>query len=155
VHTVTLRAKKAAACLLWMSGRAREEIEQALMQHLRENVAAGAVNQVRSRTQDLLPVVVAVAEILKDVDLAERQGDLMLRLELGLPTDLLEVARVLRGQLTRTEYLRLRSRGLDRLEALAAAEAETIAEVLAISDVRARAVRDRSREAYEETLEAA
>jgi hypothetical protein len=37
-----------------------------LMQHMRENAAAGAVNQVRSRTIDLLPVVVSVAEILRD-----------------------------------------------------------------------------------------
>ena len=114
VHIPTLRAKKAAACLLWMSGRSREEIETNLMQHMRENVAAGAVNQVRSRTIDLLPVVISVAEILRDVDLAEQQDDLMLRLELGIPADLLPLARVCRGRLTRVEYLRLHGAGAGR-----------------------------------------
>jgi hypothetical protein len=38
---------------------------------------------VRSRTIDLLPVVIPVVEIVRNFDLAERQDDLMLRLELG------------------------------------------------------------------------
>jgi helicase len=63
---MSFRAKKATACLLWMGSRSRQEIEMHLMQHMRENAAAGAVNQVRSRTIDLLPVVVSVAEILRD-----------------------------------------------------------------------------------------
>ena len=50
------------ACLLWMSGRSRQDIEMTLTQHMCETVAAGAVNQVRSRTIDLLPVVISVAE---------------------------------------------------------------------------------------------
>jgi hypothetical protein len=62
--TPTLRAKKAMACLLWMSGRSRQDIEMTLTQHMWETVAAGAVNQVRSRTIDLLPVVISVAEII-------------------------------------------------------------------------------------------
>ena len=41
------------ACLLWMSGRSRQDIEMTLTQHMCETVAAGAVNQVRSRTIDL------------------------------------------------------------------------------------------------------
>jgi replicative superfamily II helicase len=85
VHTATLRAKKAMACLLWMGGHSRQEIETTLMQHMRDNVAAGAVNQVRSRTIDLLSVVISVVEILRNVDLSQRQDDLMLRLELGIP----------------------------------------------------------------------
>ena len=50
------------ACLLWMSGRSRQDIEMTLTQHMCETVAAGVVNQVRSRTIDLLPVVISVAE---------------------------------------------------------------------------------------------
>ena len=65
------------------------------------NRRAGAVNQVRSRMIDLLPVVISAAEILRDVDLAEQQEHLMFRLELGITPDLLEVARVLRGRATR------------------------------------------------------
>jgi helicase len=142
VHTATLRAKKAMACLLWMRGQSREQIETTLTQHMRENVAAGAVTQVRSRTQDLLPVAISVAEILRDVDLAERQDDLMLRLELGIPADLLPVARLCRGRLTRAEYLRLRATGLGTVEALADVKIEDLAERLGGDGQRAKAVRE-------------
>jgi len=155
VPTVTLRAKKAAACLLWMSGRSRQEIEMHLMQHMRENSAAGAVNQVRSRTIDLLPVVVSVAEILRDVDLAEQQENLMLRLELGIPPDLLGVARVLRGRLTRADYLRLRGAGLGAIDALARASVDELAEHLASDKARAKSLLELVRAAKETTPEAA
>jgi helicase len=155
VHTATLRAKKAMACLLWMSGRSRQEIETTLMQHMRETVAAGAVNQVRSRTIDLLPIVISVAEILRDADLAEQQNDLMLRLELGIPADLLPVARVFRGRLTRVEYLRLRSTGLGSIEALTEVKLDDLADVLGADRARAKALRDGAREAHKEQQKAA
>lgn len=155
VPNVTLRAKKAAACLLWMSGRSRQEIEMHLMQHMRENSAAGAVNQVRSRTIDLLPVVVSVAEILRDVDLAEEQENLMLRLELGITPDLLGVARVLRGGLTRAEYLRLRGASLGAIDALARVSVDELAEHLASDKARAKGLLELVRAAEEATPEAA
>lgn len=34
------------SCLLWMSGRSRQDIEMTLTLHMCETVAAGAVNQV-------------------------------------------------------------------------------------------------------------
>ncbi len=136
--TVTLRAKKAAACLLWMSGRSRQEIETQLMQHMRERVAAGAVNQVRSRTIDLLPVVVSVAEILRDVDLSDRNADLMIRLELGVPDDLLPLARVCRGLLTRADYLHLGEAGVVTPEALAATKLGDLAGQLGGNEAKAK-----------------
>jgi hypothetical protein len=126
-----------------------------LMQHMRENSAAGAVNQVRSRTIDLLPVVLSVAEILRDVDLAEQQENLMLRLELGITPDLLEVARVLRGRLTRAEYLHLRGAGLGAIDALARASVEELAKQLASDKARAKSLLERLRAAKETTPEAA
>lgn len=140
VAAVTLRAKKAAACLLWISGLSRQEIEIRLMQHVRENVAAGAVDQVRSRTIDLLPVVVAVAEIVRAVDLADRESDLMLRLEFGIPSDLLGIARVCGGRLTRAEYLRLRGTGLGTAEAIAKASVEDLTKQLGVYKARASTV---------------
>jgi hypothetical protein len=155
VHTATLRAKKAAACLLWMTGQSRQQIETTLMQHMRESVAAGAVNQVRSRTIDLLPVVISVAEILREVDLAQRQDDLMLRLELGIPADLLPIARVCRGRLTRVEYLRLRDAGVGSVDSLAEANLSDLTELLGGDKERAKAVRDLAREARKERQHAA
>jgi replicative superfamily II helicase len=142
ISSVTLRAKKAAACLLWMSGHTRQQIEMQLMQHMRENVAAGAVNQVRSRTIDLLPIVVSVAEILRDVDLNDRLTDLMLRLELGIPQDLLGIARLCRGRLTRVEYLRLRATGLGTIDALATTSVDDLAMQLGGDKARASSVLD-------------
>jgi helicase len=155
VHNVTLRAKKAMACLLWMSGRSREQIELTLMQHMRENVAAGAVNSVRSRTQDLLPVVVAVVEVVRDVDLADRQDDLMLRLELGIPTDLLPLARACRGRLSRSEYLRLRANGIGTVEAIAGSETDELADHLDRDRERAYRLRDIARDAHKKQQQAA
>jgi hypothetical protein len=137
VTAVTLRAKKAAACLLWMSGRTRQEIELHLMQHMIDNAAAGAVSQVCSRTIDMLPIVVSVAEILRDVDLADRQTDLMLRLELGVTRDLLGIARLWRGRLTRAEYLRLGNAGLGTVEAFANVSVDDLARLLGDNRVRA------------------
>jgi helicase len=140
VHTPTLRGKKAMACLLWMSGRSRGEIERTLTQHMLENVAAGAVNQVRSRTLDLLPVVISVAEIIRDVDMAQRQDHLMLRLDLGIPASLLPIARVFRGRLTRTEYLSLAAEGLETVTAVADIPREELAKRLSGDEERAKAV---------------
>lgn len=145
--TITLRAKKAAACLLWMSGRSRQEIERHLMQHMRERVAAGAVNQVRSRTIDLLPVVISATEILRDVDLSEHQGDLMLRLEFGIPADLLPLARVSDGLLTRSEYLSLHEAGVVTPEMLAKAKLEDLGRLLGGNKTKAQNLLDLIREA--------
>jgi helicase len=155
VYAPTLRAKKAAACLLWMSGQTRQRIETTLMQHMRDNVAAGAINQVRSRTTDLLPVVIATAEILRDVDLADRQTDLVLRLELGIPTDLLPLARACRGQLTRVEYLRLHANGLGTLDAVSQTKLNDLAEQLGGNKVRAKRLREAVRHAKKIGAEAA
>jgi hypothetical protein len=125
------------------------------MQHMRETVAAGALNQVRSRTQDLLPVVISVAEILRDVDLAERQDELMLRLELGIPPDLFPIARVCRGRLNRAEYLALRVTGLGTVEALAETKIDALAARLGGDKQRAGTVRELVREAQKESQLAA
>jgi helicase len=146
-HAATSRAKKAAACLLWMSGRSRREIEMILMQFHRDKAAAGAVNQVRSRTIDLLPVVVRVAEIVREVDLSQRQADLMLRLDFGIPADALEIARICSTRLSRTEYLRLQRAGLATLDSLGDAKIEDIAQHLSEDKVRAKVVRELIRDA--------
>ena len=119
-----------------------------------ENLAAGAVNQVGSRTADLLPVVIAAAEILGDVDPAARQAELVLRLELGIPRDLIDLAGLCRGRLTRAEYLHLRAAGLGTLDALANTSANQLAEHFGGSEARAKAVLELVRAANEAAAEA-
>ncbi len=155
VHTMTVRAKRAMACILWMNGLSRQEIEAILTQHMRENVAAGAVNSVCSRTQDLLPVLIAIAEIVRDIDLADRQEALMLRLELGIPTDLLPLARASRGRLSRSEFLGLRAIGLNTIEAVAEAKVDALAARLGGDTQRATAVQELALEARRQQQPAA
>ncbi|MBU6299498.1 MAG: DEAD/DEAH box helicase, partial [Alphaproteobacteria bacterium] len=60
-----LRAKKAAACLLFISGREMSEIEQILTQHGGAfDGAAGPIRGVASRTCDLMPTAARIAELL-------------------------------------------------------------------------------------------
>jgi len=144
--SVTLRAKKTAACLLWMSTWSRQDIEGHLTQHSRDRVAAGAVSQVCSRTADVLPVVVAVAEILRDTDLSQQLGDLLLRLELGIPTDIVPLARATGDSLSRAEYLQLRaSRVLDP-EDVSGMKIEELASHLGGDKDRARQLREMIRD---------
>ncbi len=144
--TVTLRAKKAAACLLWMGGGQRQEIEANLMQHTRERIAAGAINQVVSRTSDLLPVVFSAIEILRAIDLSDRQADLMLRLDLGIPLDVLPLARICRDLLTRADYLRIRAAGIFEPDALSEASLDEVEALVGGNKSKARLVIERIRE---------
>jgi helicase len=108
------RAKKAMACLLYASDTPLGVLERHLTQHQREDGGvAGAVRQAAARTRDMLPTVVRVAEFLHpQLDpggLAERTA---VRLELGIPADLVELGQLLGGELSRGQYLALLHAGL-------------------------------------------
>jgi hypothetical protein len=74
------------------------------------------------------------------VDLADRQTDLLLRLERGIPSDLLDLARACRDRLTRAEYLRLRAIGLGTADTVANASVEDVAKQLGGGSAQANAV---------------
>lgn len=111
---ITLRTKKAVACLLWITGKPLSEIETTLTQFGGAfNGAAGPLRGLKSRTCDLLPVAVRVAEILyPGLDLTERQNKLLARLELGVPGKAVELARFAATQLSRADYQELLRAGL-------------------------------------------
>ena len=108
-HQVTLRAKKAVACVLWMTGREMSAIEQTMTQFGGAfDGAAGPVRSVSRRTRDLLPVVTSVVEILHPgTDLNNRRDQLLVRLELGVPAGAVGVGRHAGGRLSRGDYRRL------------------------------------------------
>jgi len=112
-YQATLRAKKAVACLLWITDKPLLEIENALTQFGgRRDGAAGAIRSVRSRTCDLLPIVARVAEILHpELDLNDRIRKLLIRLDVGVPAPVADLASLIGTQFTRGDYLRLLSRG--------------------------------------------
>ncbi len=128
----TARAKRAAAAVMWISAVPMEQIETHLNQHLyNRSGLAGTVRNIADRTRDLLPAVAAVARSLnpeQPVDqLAERT---MLRLEFGLPADLVELAESVTTQLSRQQWLQLRVAGLSTPAQVQEAVPARLSEVL-------------------------
>jgi helicase len=114
-----LRAKRAAACLLFMSPEPLAQIEQNLMQHTIGNSVAGPLRGVASRTRDVIGAVAQVAQFYGN-DLGDDQEieDLALRLEVGLPREVMEIARKLGTTISRGDYLKLRQAGLLTLDGI-------------------------------------
>lgn len=140
-HTPTMRAKRAVACLLWMSDMSLAEIEQTLTRHVRETDAAGDLRSVVSRTLDLLPTTMAVAQIVHpDLALGDGEVDGMTRLQLGIPASVAPLARLAGTTLARADYLALARAGLGDLDALEGTSDDRLEELLS-SRTRVRAVR--------------
>lgn len=119
-----MRAKKAVACLLFVSGRAMNEIEAILTQFGGAfGGAAGPVRSVATRTCDLLPTVARIAEIMHpDLDLGERVSRLAVRLTLGVPAPVVELAQQAGADLLRGDYRRLVEAALCDADAIDAAD---------------------------------
>lgn len=122
-----------------MSTRPRTELERELTKHtgfLR--TAAGPIQQVASRTCDLLPTVSAVAEILNPgLDLGDTLGRLLVCLEIGVSLDAAAFASVVGRRLTRAQYLALQDHGYASLEAFTAADDSDLAAVIGSDRVSA------------------
>jgi helicase len=127
-HTGTLRAKKTAGTLYWISPTPMAEIEAALTRHGGAfDGAAGPVRSVASRTGDLLAAVARVASFIHPgLDLDDRVARLLVRLELGVPAGAVALARHAGAQLTRGEYQELLKAGLCSADAVDAASDESI-----------------------------
>ncbi len=128
----TARAKRAAAAAMWIAGLPMEQIETQLNQHLRNRGGlAGTVRSIADRTRDLMPAVAAVVRALHPSqpvdDLAERT---MLRLELGLPAELVELASLVTMQLTRPQWLKLHAAGLFTVTAVQEVQRAQLAQLL-------------------------
>jgi len=125
-----LRAKKAVACLLYVSGREMSEIERILTQFgAAIDGAAGPVRGIADRTSDLLQTAARVAELLHaDLNLQDRLGRLVVRLTYGVPPLAVELARVAGKGLQRGDYLRLVAAQLITADRIArASDAEIMA----------------------------
>jgi replicative superfamily II helicase len=120
----TLRAKKAVACLYYVSGMAMEEIERAISQFGSAfDGSAGPIRSVTARTCDVLPMIARAAELLHTgLDLEQRVGRLLLRLDLGIQGAVVDLARFAERTLDRADYRRLCEARLTEREALAGAE---------------------------------
>jgi helicase len=114
----TLRAKKAVACLLWITNRPLNVIEEIMTQFGGGfDGAAGPVRSVTSRICDVLPTVARVAELLyPGLDLSSRVVRLLIRLELGIPANLVELGLRVGRILTRGDYFNLLKAGISSVE---------------------------------------
>ena len=127
-HTPTLRAKKAVACLLFVSGKPMAEIEATITQFGGAfGGAAGPIRSVASRSSDLLPVAARVAEILHPtLDLGDRVGRLVVRLTYGVPGAVADLAREAGADLLRGDYCALAQAGLGEPSAVASIDDATL-----------------------------
>jgi ATP-dependent DNA helicase len=128
---------------MWVAGFPMEQIEDQLNQHIyNRGGLAGVVRAVADRSRDLLPAVGVVARELDPrsaVDgLVERT---MLRLEFGIPADLIDLVRATRTPLTRPQWMRLRAAGHLTIEAVGQLNVRDLAHVL--GDEQAAAVMQR------------
>jgi replicative superfamily II helicase len=143
------RAKKAAACLLWISDLPMSEIENILTRHGgRFDGASGSVLGARSRTCDLLHTVSKVAATVHpSLDLDRRVDRLLIRLETGVPPTAVELATFAGTRLTRGDYRRLLQAGKSSIDVLRETSDETLLEVLSGSVPKLLVLR-RAMEAY-------
>lgn len=117
-----------AACLLWITDMPINKIEKIMTQFGGGfDGAAGPIKNLKSRTVDLLPTTVRVAELLyPGLDLTDRLNRLLVRLEIGLPPAIVGLAAEVGSRLTRGDYLRLIRAGMANIEALKTAPDEII-----------------------------
>lgn len=108
-----VRAKRAAACLLFTSSQPMAAVEQDLMQHLRDRSAAGPIRAVAARTRDVAAAVATIARV-QGIRLADEEAidRLAVMLEIGLPAELGSLGELVGNALTRAEYLSLLAGGL-------------------------------------------
>ncbi len=131
-HQGTLRAKKAAACLLWITTTPISEIERILTQFVGgTSDAAGETRAVAARTCDILLAVTRVAELLHpELDLTTRYQRLLTRMEVGVPSVAVDIAAQVGRSLTRGDYQRLIRASLCTIEGLEASTDEAILDCL-------------------------
>lgn len=129
--------KRAIACLLFMSSRPMREIEHTLMEHYFDRNAAGEIRSVASRTRDVLNAVFQVALFeSRPIDPELNSDDLGIQLELGLPNELVNLARLVGAELNRGEYLALLNKGLISQDQVLAADMGELTSIIGIGPAK-------------------
>jgi len=128
VRRIAARFKKAVACLLWITNKPLNEIEEILTRHGgRFEGISGPVRGITSRTHDLLGCAARVAEILHPgLELQDRVAKLFVRLEVGIPSQMYDIAKYIGGTFTRSDYLTLLKHDLWNVDTLKACKEEDL-----------------------------
>jgi helicase len=138
--TVTARCKKLSCVLMWTEGVELGRLEASLLQHLPGDNAAGPIRATAERTRDLIGVVARIGALVTSGD--PHSGididDLALQLELGIPQEIVWLARETKRGLDRSDYLALRKASLTTLDALVRGDERELMRVLPSPVKRAR-----------------
>lgn len=126
------RAKRGAAAAMWIAGVPIETIELELTRHLpQRGGVAGAVRAIADRTRDLLP---AVAAVIRELAPEAVKNDLlsrtMLRLELGVPSDIVDLVHATDVPLARRQWLALVEASMATIAQVRDADDDRLSEVL-------------------------
>jgi replicative superfamily II helicase len=129
-HQATIRAKRAVACLLFVSGRPMTDIEKTLGQFGGAfGGVAGPIRAVAARTCDLLPTAARVAELLHPgLSLEGRMIRLAVRLTYGVPPAAVSLAQEAGNALLRGDYCRLAAADLCEWEKVKSASDKELLE---------------------------
>jgi helicase len=143
-HTSTARAKKAAACLLYISGLPMNVIEERVTQFGGAfGGAAGPVRGVATRTSDLIATASRVAEYLyPELDLGQRVARLVARLTYGIPGAAVDLAREAGNELLRGDYCALAEANLGAPQAILVAADAVLLRALAGDESKLAFVRE-------------
>jgi helicase len=130
------RCKRAASAAMWIAGLPTEKIELELTQHLRQSGGvAGAIRSIAERTRDLLPAVAAVMTYLHpEVDLGNLVERTQLRLELGVPAEIVEVIQQTGTSLSRSQWVSLAQASRTTLESIVATTSKELQSILGDAD---------------------
>ncbi|HEY2933111.1 MAG TPA: DEAD/DEAH box helicase [Acidobacteriota bacterium] len=140
----TARCKRLSAVLMWIDGVELNRMEASLLLHLPGDNAAGPIRASAERTRDLIGVVTRIGTLVSTNEGSEPSNQidqLSIRLELGIPVDMLWLAKELKRSLERGDYLALRRAGLTTVEAIDAADKSALARVIT-GDVKIKRIRE-------------
>jgi replicative superfamily II helicase len=127
-HDQAARAKRAVAALAYVSGQEIGAIERLLGQHGGAfDGLAGPIRSTAARTSDLLGTAAQVAALVHpELDLGNRVERLNVRLTLGVPAAMVDIARHAGTALTRGDYRRLHAAGFRGHDEIAGADDEAL-----------------------------
>ena len=130
IYDAASRFKKTSACLLWITEMPLSDMETILTKHGGSfDGVAGPIRRITERVHDVLGVTAAVAEQLHSgLDLSERVPKLLIRLEVGMSSAVLEIGKICGSKITRGIYQALVKAGITTFDKISqSSEADLLA----------------------------
>ena len=140
----TARCKRLSAVLMWIDGIELERLEASLLRHLPNRDAAGPIRSTAERTRDLIGVALRIFLFVskdQNADLEVEVKGLAVRLELGIPEEMVWLGSEVRRDLARGDYLKLRRARLTTLETIDTVNHSSLSQIIG-NDHKAERIRD-------------